>query len=656
MATGMVSMTAVPPSVVHSVSGPSNAPPHILSKHAATAVTHAHPQLHADRAAERQTERQADMLMQLDRQLERQGQISSSSSSSSSCSVAPPSGATVSIRPNSPPLPVQTSGTSRKHFICKLTVHLTNCLYILYFQLFFRQRTRYSKIKPAPRQNLSEGESNTGKYPCGKLWRRRPRKREREREGQGARQGEGERSCRQWPFLLWYSVLSINTSSWGAAIWESPGELQHRRFFWVTKPRWHHYQGGKRNIRHLLTCGDLGRKTKNSPYECCLQAGWKECLPSSPLLPPSTTTDPNLPPPHTDKEGPTPKKLKARPPPLKKTFDSVDKWVETLGTSCWEKGLKKRVYILCLCVPVGLAGYCLRYTSRSALQSCQSFDLKRFCLLPLCKAWPLRPAPSWGAIGARGRTQQVLLEQTPFHLVWFKMTVLFLRLRLYSKLNLSFDTIEDCLFSFTFVARWRFFFHLHVDLDSATDEQVSPKRKSRRRSSCSSEPNTPKSAAKCEGEIFTFDRPGETRKSRCLIRVRSHQKDPLGAELDDFRFDQVSLNGHLPHLDSASLCSSFRHRKWRHPDWSGVWQGAVLLPAKNAGPAASACHAALSGAGLFSIRHVWKPHFLCSSLCLLCSLRPDWFPSLLLSFLQRRLPQPSRPDILTSFPPSCVCS
>lgn len=45
-----------------------------------------------------------------------------------------------------------------------------------------------------------------------------------------------------------------------------------------------------------------------------------------------------------------------------------------------------------------------------------------------------------------------------------------------------------------------------TDLDSAPDEQVSPKRKSRRRSSCSSEPNTPKSAAKCEGDIFTFDR------------------------------------------------------------------------------------------------------------------------------------------------------
>ncbi|KAI4898305.1 hypothetical protein NFI96_033510, partial [Prochilodus magdalenae] len=48
-----------------------------------------------------------------------------------------------------------------------------------------------------------------------------------------------------------------------------------------------------------------------------------------------------------------------------------------------------------------------------------------------------------------------------------------------------------------------------TDLDSV-DDPSSPRRKSRRLSSCSSEPNTPKSAAKCEGDIFTFDRTGET--------------------------------------------------------------------------------------------------------------------------------------------------
>uniref|UniRef100_A0A1A8N060 Capicua homolog a n=1 Tax=Nothobranchius pienaari TaxID=704102 RepID=A0A1A8N060_9TELE len=47
-----------------------------------------------------------------------------------------------------------------------------------------------------------------------------------------------------------------------------------------------------------------------------------------------------------------------------------------------------------------------------------------------------------------------------------------------------------------------------TDLDAPADEPGSPRRKTRRLSSCSSEPNTPKSAAKCEGDIFTFDRAG----------------------------------------------------------------------------------------------------------------------------------------------------
>ncbi|KAL6099371.1 cic [Pungitius sinensis] len=47
-----------------------------------------------------------------------------------------------------------------------------------------------------------------------------------------------------------------------------------------------------------------------------------------------------------------------------------------------------------------------------------------------------------------------------------------------------------------------------TELEPTAEEPSSPRRKTRCLSSCSSEPNTPKSAAKCEGEIFTFDRAG----------------------------------------------------------------------------------------------------------------------------------------------------
>ncbi|XP_032391775.1 protein capicua homolog isoform X2 [Etheostoma spectabile] len=46
------------------------------------------------------------------------------------------------------------------------------------------------------------------------------------------------------------------------------------------------------------------------------------------------------------------------------------------------------------------------------------------------------------------------------------------------------------------------------ELELTAEEPSSPRRKTRCLSSCSSEPNTPKSAAKCEGEIFTFDKAG----------------------------------------------------------------------------------------------------------------------------------------------------
>lgn len=126
MATGVVSMTAVPPSVVYSVSSPSSASPHILPKHTGCPAMLTHPHsdrqadrhLPVDRPADRQTDRpakrQTELLIHSDRQLERQTQTSSSSSSSS---VAPPSGPAVSIRPCSPQLQIQTPGATTFVFI-----------------------------------------------------------------------------------------------------------------------------------------------------------------------------------------------------------------------------------------------------------------------------------------------------------------------------------------------------------------------------------------------------------------------------------------------------------------------------------------------------------------------------------------------------------
>lgn len=130
VATGVVSMTGVPPSVVYSLSSPSSASPHILSKHtaattttttAAAAAAVVHPQQqHLDRQPDRHlppdraVDRQADAALNLDRPSERQPQNLSSGNS-----AAPPSGPAGSLQPISPPLPIQASGTCFL-FVCNL--------------------------------------------------------------------------------------------------------------------------------------------------------------------------------------------------------------------------------------------------------------------------------------------------------------------------------------------------------------------------------------------------------------------------------------------------------------------------------------------------------------------------------------------------------
>lgn len=130
MATGVVSMTGVPPSVVYSLSTPSSASPHILSKHtttttttttaAAAAAAVVHPQqLHLDRQPDRllpldRAERPTDTALHLDRPCERQPQNLSSGNS-----VVPPSGPAGSLQPISPPLQIQASGACFL-FVCNL--------------------------------------------------------------------------------------------------------------------------------------------------------------------------------------------------------------------------------------------------------------------------------------------------------------------------------------------------------------------------------------------------------------------------------------------------------------------------------------------------------------------------------------------------------
>lgn len=112
VATGVVSMTAVPPSVVYSLSSPSSASPHILSKHTAAATTAAaavvHPQqLHLDRLLP--PDRAAEHL---DRSPEKQSQNLSVGNS-----VVPPSGQAGSLQPISPPLQIQAPGACFSSFL-----------------------------------------------------------------------------------------------------------------------------------------------------------------------------------------------------------------------------------------------------------------------------------------------------------------------------------------------------------------------------------------------------------------------------------------------------------------------------------------------------------------------------------------------------------
>ncbi|XP_038842276.1 protein capicua homolog [Salvelinus namaycush] len=396
MATGVVSMSAVPPNMVYTVSSSSSLSTHILPKHTFAPTTHTHIQLQSDRqtdrqagerptdrtshsqsekAADRQAQTQPELqaygqtdrptLTQADRQTERQAQTFNKSSSL----VAPSSGSSLSLRPCSPPLPSHTS-TGSAPGTPKLP------------QLPVRTP---QKIK-ATVANIP-----VGSYEGGGRGKEREKNREREREKERESTGANSR----FSFELERPGESASPSQHTHTAEEPPSD----------RPPEGHGPGDNTDTR----------STEASNKE----SGWKDSVPSSPL-PPPLGTDPALPPPQSDKDAPPPKKVKARPPPLKRTFDSVDK-------------VLSGVY----------------------------FE-ERFAQLPEFRPEEVLPSPTLQSLATSPRA---------------------------------------------ILGSYRRKRKNSTDLDSSTEDPVSPKRKSRRRSSCSSEPSTPKSAAKCEGDVFTFDRP-----------------------------------------------------------------------------------------------------------------------------------------------------
>uniref|UniRef100_A0A8C8SJ44 Protein capicua homolog n=1 Tax=Pelusios castaneus TaxID=367368 RepID=A0A8C8SJ44_9SAUR len=174
------------------------------------------------------------------------------------------------------------------------------------------------------------------------------------------------------------------------------------------------------------------------------------------------------------KEGGTGKKVKVRPPPLKKTFDSVDNRV--LSEVDFEE---------------------------------------RFAELPEFKPEEVLPSPTLQSLATSPRAI----------------------LGSYRKKRKN-----------------------STDLDSSTEDPISPKRKMRRRSSCSSEPNTPKSA-KCEGDIFTFDKTGA--EAEDVLGELEYEKVPyssLRRTLDQRRALVMQLFQDHGFFPSAQATAAFQAR------------------------------------------------------------------------------------------------
>ncbi|KAK7147549.1 hypothetical protein R3I94_010160 [Phoxinus phoxinus] len=377
LATGVVSMATVSPSVVYTVSSSSGLSSHILPKHtmsnSMTSVTldrqgnistHSERQLHQERTLDRQhtdsqvytqlSERQTEKLSLL--QPDKQFQVPSKGCSSS---VAPPQGTSMPLQPGSPAQPSHSGSAPGT--------------------------PKLITARPPQKVKATVANIPVGSYDGGGRGKERDKERDREKEREREKDKESG------------SRFSFEMDK--ASETSSPATLPPE-------------EGSTDSVAESGTHSGRGKEANAK------EAEWKDSHPSSPLPPPSGS-DPAPPQSHGDKDAP-PKKVKARPPPLKRPFDSVDK-------------VLSEVY----------------------------FE-ERFAELPEFRPEEVLPSPTLQSLATSPRA---------------------------------------------ILGSYRRKRKNSTDLDSSTEDPISPKRKSRRRSSCSSEPSTPKSAAKCEGEIFTFDRP-----------------------------------------------------------------------------------------------------------------------------------------------------
>ncbi|XP_071390768.1 protein capicua homolog isoform X1 [Centroberyx affinis] len=274
----------------------------------------------------------------------------------------------------------------------------------------------------------------------------------------------------------WAANASVASSRSNAAtVKEEPDGVKHIKeenlSDGYSREKWGEMDGERdRGVKKESGEKKRGRETDREEHS--MSDSSREAGPRSPPPPPSGL-DPPLPPPPAERD-PTSssKKTKFRPPPLKKTPDSVDK---VLSGAYFEE---------------------------------------RFAELPEFKPEEVLPSPTLQSLATSPRAI----------------------LGSYRKKRRN-----------------------STELEPTAEDPSSPRRKTRRLSSCSSEPNTPKSAAKCEGDIFTFDRAG-TEAEDVLGELDRVPYSSLRRTLDQRRALVMQLFQEHGFFPSAQATAAFQAR------------------------------------------------------------------------------------------------